>query len=76
MDFGDVDTLADHKKLHLNRPDYQCIQCERVVTSKPSLKQHMRIHVRAILYLRLILESSLSPNRERLAFSQEHFTYI
>lgn len=62
MDFGDAETLTDHKKMHLNRPDFQCIQCERVVSSRKSLKEHMRIHVRTRLSFDLFELSNVLQN--------------
>lgn len=47
IDFGDAETLADHENLHLNRPMFQCLECERLFPSRNSLKRHMRAHVRA-----------------------------
>lgn len=44
--FDNAEALAEHKELHLSRPDFQCIQCERVFSTRSKLKLHMRAHVR------------------------------
>lgn len=59
MDFGDAETMVEHKRLHLNRPDFQCIQCDRVLTRKQTLKIHMRTHVRIIFQLTKTLVNSI-----------------
>lgn len=45
VEFADDETLNEHKKRHLNRPNFQCIECERVFTIKSGLKKHMPRHV-------------------------------
>lgn len=46
MDLGDAHALAEHMKRHENHPNLACIECDRVLSTKKSLKQHMRTHVR------------------------------
>lgn len=45
VEFDSFDGLKAHKKLHLNRPDFQCIECDRILKRKWGFKTHMLIHV-------------------------------
>lgn len=45
IEFDDDDELAVHKPHHLNRPKYQCLECEYCGPAPKDLKQHMRTHV-------------------------------
>lgn len=38
--------MTAHEKLHLNKPKFQCLECDRILSSRSSLKEHMMIHVR------------------------------
>lgn len=51
MHSGDAETLVEHQELHLNRPDFQYIECDRVLSKKGILKRHMPVHVRAIFQM-------------------------
>lgn len=44
IEFDDYNALREHKELHLNHPNHQCLECDFVGMTK-LLKQHMRKHV-------------------------------
>lgn len=44
IDFGSYNVLREHKELHLNRPNFQCLECDYVGYLTKLLKQHMRKH--------------------------------
>lgn len=46
---SDSEILSEHIKLHQNRPDFQCLQCEFTGKTNNQLKTHMRIHVSNLL---------------------------
>lgn len=41
----DFDVLKEHKALHLDRPDFQCLECDRILKRKCAFKLHVLIHV-------------------------------
>lgn len=44
--FDDDETLAEHSKRHVNRPDFQCVECGFIYKTKCNLRDHMkRVHV-------------------------------
>lgn len=45
IECDDYEALKEHKNRHLNRPDFQCIECDRVMVRKNALKLHMTTHV-------------------------------
>lgn len=45
IEFDDHETMREHKKLHLNRPSYQCLECDYIGNQSQLIKQHMRKHV-------------------------------
>lgn len=45
VEFDEYATLEEHKKRHLNRPDFQCIECDRVLKRRTAFKLHMQTHV-------------------------------
>lgn len=49
--FDDKKSIIDHKQLHIDRPKFQCLECDRIVSTKQALKTHMSIHVSCIIYL-------------------------
>lgn len=45
FELEDYKTLCEHKQLHLNRPNFECLLCETKHPDQLSLKKHMRKHV-------------------------------
>lgn len=45
VEFNDFKTLIEHRELHSNRPEFQCIECDLVLKRKTAYKLHMRTHV-------------------------------
>lgn len=62
--FADYKTLTAHLKLHLDRPNIQCLECERILVTKQALKVHMIIHVSSrfpispLMSIRVVFDSS------------------
>lgn len=49
IEFSEFKTFIDHRQLHLDRPEFQCLECNRVLAKRDILKRHMTIHVRAMI---------------------------
>lgn len=45
MEFEDDVPFSRHKEQHLNRPNFNCTECDYVTPTRSTLKTHMRIHV-------------------------------
>lgn len=50
VEFDEFKTLEEHKMRHLNRPDFQCIECDRVLKRRTAFKLHMQTHVSQYLH--------------------------
>lgn len=66
IEYDDHDEFKEHKRLHLTRPNCQCLECEYIGKMPKLLKQHMRkhvsefsVHIVAFLHINRIYEITL-----------------
>lgn len=51
IELGDYQTYVDHRQLHINRPKFQCLECDRILSNRAVLRIHMSMHVCSTVFL-------------------------